>query len=544
MWAAFANLMGNPEPRLYHRHRNLKWVALLGVLVLALGGCRAPQRPPERTATITILAGGERYTVQVPVGSTVADALQAAGVTLGALDRTEPPDYTLIGGDLDVQVVRVSESFHVEQEVIPFERRILHNEALPAGETRLLQAGVNGLREVTYRQVFENGTEVINQPVKSVVVKEPQPEIVMVGVQAPFLPRDIPGRLAYLAAGNAWVMDGNTGQRRPVVTTGDLDGRVFALSPDRRWLLFTRQASGEETLNTLWVADLNSDPPQLLNLGVENIAHFAAFAPYSSLTVYYSTVEPRPGPPGWQANNDLQMVTFSTSGWVSEPREVVEANAGGVYGWWGTTFAWSPQGRLAFARPDAVGEVNLDEGLLDPWLTLAPYQTRADWAWVPGVAWSPDGTVLFAVSHGRPGATDTPETAPDFHLVALPEGLGWPIVLADDVGMFAYPQVSPLLEDGYQVAYLQAAFPQQSDTSRYRLVVMDRDGSNRRVLFPPEGGLGLDPQQVVWSPGPVPDFEAYAIALLYQGNLYLVSTKDGTFQQLTGDGLVTAVSWR
>ncbi len=498
---------------------------------------------------MTIYADGQTYTVQVPVGATVADALQAAQITLGNLDRTEPPDYTLIGGDLEVKVIRVQESFYVEQEVIPFERRILRNEALPEGETRLLQAGVNGLREVTYRKVIENGVEVSNQPVKSVVIKEAQPEIVMVGVQAPFLPRDIPGRLAYLAAGNAWVMEGNTGQRRPVVTSGDLDGRVFTLSSDGRWLLFTRKAEGQDALNTLWVADLDADPPQLLSLGVGNIAHFATFAPYSALTVYFSTVEPRPGPPGWQANNDLQMITFSASGWVSEPRVVVEANAGGVYGWWGTTFAWSPEGNhLAFARADAVGQVNLDEGTLEPWVTFTPYQTHADWAWVPGLGWSPDGQVLFLVTHGAPDAGEGKETAPDFHLVAWPLDLGWPITLIRDVGMFAYPRPSPFLpnqgDQGYQVAYLQATFPQQSDTSRYRLVVMDRDGSNRHVIFPPEGGLGLEPQEVVWSPDQVPDFGGYALAVIYQGNLYLVSAQDGTFQQLTGDGLITAITWR
>ncbi len=538
------------ELRLYHRRRIPWWLPLLMMGLLALGGCRAPQRTSTQQATVTILADGQRQEVQVALGSTVAEALQAAGLTLGPLDRTEPPDYTLVGGDLEVRVIRVREAFHVEQEVIPFERRVLRNEGLPAGETRLLQAGVNGLREVTYRQVFEDGVEVANQPVKTVVVKKAQPEIVMVGVQAPFLPRKIPGRLAYLAAGNAWVMEENTGQRRPVVTTGDLDGRVFALSPDRRWLLFTRQAEEKDALNTLWVADLDADPPQLISLGVGNIAHFAAFAPYSSLTVYYSTVEPRPGPPGWQANNDLRMVTFSASGWVSEPRLVVEANAGGVYGWWGTTFAWSPQGgRLAFARADAVGVVDLDEGTLEPWLNLPPYQTHADWAWVPGVGWSPDGAVLFAVTHGLPGAKDTPESAPDFHLVALPTALGWPVVLAHDVGMFAYPRPSPWQkapkgQSDYWVAYLQASFPQQSDTSRYRLMVMDRDGSNRREVFPPEGGLGLEPQPVVWSPEPVPEFESLALAVIYQGNLYLVSAQDGTFQQLTGDGLITAVDWR
>ncbi len=261
---------------------------LLGMWLLTLGGCRAPQRTPEQI-TVTLLVDGAAQSLTLPPGSTVAEALRAAGVTLGPLDRTDPPDYTLLVTDTQVRVIRVTEEFRVEQEIIPFERRVLRNEALPEGETRLLQAGVNGLREVTYRRLIEDGEVVSERPVKSVVVKEPQPEIVMVGVQSPFLPRAIPGRLAYLAAGNAWVMEGDTSQRRPVVTTGDLDGRVFTLSPDGRWLLFTRHTDTDEeegAINSLWVVDLEAEEPTPQPLRVHNVVHFAAFAPAQPDTVY------------------------------------------------------------------------------------------------------------------------------------------------------------------------------------------------------------------------------------------------------------------
>jgi hypothetical protein len=130
-------------------------------------------------------------------------------------------------------------------------------------------------------------------------------------------------------------------------------------------------------------------------------------------------------------------------------------------------------------------------------LEVTPLQTGGDWAWVPGVAWGSDGKVLYTVNH------TSPEDSQLFHLTAIPLDVSAPIELAQEAGMFAYPSVSPseTLQNGemdYKVAYLRAIFPRQSDTSTYRLVVMDRDGSNQNVLFP-HGNL-IKPQQVAWSP--------------------------------------------
>jgi hypothetical protein len=67
--------------------------------------------------------------------------------------------------------------------------------------------------------------------------------------------------------------------------------------------------------------------------------------------------------------------------------------------------------------------------------------------------------------------------------------------------------------------------------------VMDRDGSNRRSLFPAEGEQGLEPQRVVWSP------DAARIALIYRGDLWIVDISAGVGQRLTGDGQTTGISW-
>jgi hypothetical protein len=503
--------------------------------------------------TIRATVDGSTAEFQVPAGSTVQDVLQAAGITLDSLDRVEPPAYTALSEGGSVRVVRVSEEFSIEEVVLPFDKQTVRNESLPDGETRLIQPGLNGLQEVTYRRVFEDGVEVLVSPVKVVVLQEPVPEIVMIGSQTPFVPVPISGLLAYLSGGNAWVMDGNTGVRRPVVTTGDLDGQIFRLSPDKNWLLFTRRSEDPGIINTLWAARIDGSEELLVDLQAANIIHFADWVPTSVLRVAYSTVEPRDAPPGWQANNDLSLVSFSTSGWVSKPEVELEPNSGGIYGWWGMTFAFAPDGlRLGYARPDGIGVLDLREDadtFLNPILDIVPLQTQSDWAWVPGLTWGPTGNILYTVNHPASSTAASPEESPLFELTAVPLEGGGAIPVIPQSGMFAYPtpspiQVQPSGELAYQLAYLQAIFPTQSKTSRYRLMVMDRDGSNRLELFPEEGASGLDPQKLLWSPEPIENGPAFWIAVLYQGNLWLVNSENGEARQLTGDGLIDRVDWR
>jgi hypothetical protein len=212
---------------------------ILGVSTVLLTSCAAPQ-VTESVIGVRITADGEEISIDVPAGNTVDGALRAAGIILGALDRTDPPLYTVLNDGSQISVVRVEEEFIIEQEIIPFESQVVRNESLPEGQEYWLQLGENGLREITIRQVFEDGVKSSSNPVKSVIVQEPIPQIKMVGVQRAFIPFNIPGRLAYLVDGDAWIMEGTTGERNQIVSSGDLDGRIFSLSPEGDWLLFTR----------------------------------------------------------------------------------------------------------------------------------------------------------------------------------------------------------------------------------------------------------------------------------------------------------------
>jgi hypothetical protein len=527
-------------------HLGARYLAL--ILLAFLAGCSSPAAPAQASIRVTIQADGKTTQVRVPAGSSVDSALIAANLVATALDRTEPALTSVLKTDSTVRLIRVEETYDVRQETVPFEHQSVRNESLPEGDTRLIQPGVNGVKEITYRRVLEDGEEISHTAVKETIITDPAPEIVMVGVQMPFTPLPIPGKIAYLTGGNGWVIETTTGLRHPVVTTGDLDGHIFSLSPDGGWLLFSRKGSKSDpkAINSLWIASTGGDASQLVDIRVANVILFASWDPLLPMTVEYSTVEPRSTAPGWQANNDLKTITFTAGGVIGNRKTIIEPSSGGIYGWWGTTFAWSRDGqKLAYARPDQVGVVDLKTGQLISRLAVTPFQSHSDWAWVPGLAWNPDGSVLWTVDHGidPSNASGSAEESPIFHIavVLFPDQKAVP--MAVQTGMFAYPAPSPALPNGdYRVAYLQAIFPDRSDNSRYRLELMDQDGSNQQLLYPDEGGEGLIAQEVTWSPRTIEN-GLYALAVIDAGNLWLVET-DGSAHQVTGDGSVSRVDWK
>jgi resuscitation-promoting factor RpfB len=524
-----------------------KKISFFLVFVVLLAACSPQSR--ESTVTATVIADGTSKQVSLITNSSVQQALNSAGITLSQTDRVDPPIYAIVSNGLTIKVTRVTEKFETRQVIIPYERQELHNESLPAGETRLIQAGQNGLKELTIRHVYEDGVETGSSTVSDTILQAPLPEIEMIGVQSPFAPLVIPGKLVYLTSGNAWIMVDSTSNRYPLVTTGDLDGRIFSLSPDGKWLLFSRKSTQppEKETNTLWVVSTTVQPPVLVNLKISNVPNFAAWKPGAEYVIAYSTVEPRATAPGWQANNDLHFLEF-TNGKPGRKTDILETNSGGIYGWWGMSFTWSPDGtKLAYSRPDSVGLVDITKGVLTSILNFTALNTHGDWAWSPGLAWGADGNSIYTVTHAAPTGLVSPEESPNFNLDVVTLASALDTSLVQQSGMFANPAVSSLREidsgSTYLVAFLKAIFPAQSATSRYILDVMNSDGTNPRALFPAEGQTGLQPQTPVWAPQPL-DTGADFISIVYDGNLWIVDVSSGQTQQVTGDGLTSKLDWK
>jgi hypothetical protein len=489
---------------------------------------------------------------------------------VGELDRLSPPPYEVISDGLSITVTRITESFETEQAVIPFASQTVRNEGLPEGERRLLQVGQNGIDELTFRTVFEDGVQVSRSLVKRVTVTPAVDEIIMIGSQGAFTLVPISGTLAYINGRNAWVMRGNSGSRTALTTQGDLDGFVFDLSSDGQWLLFTRKVSdtNSSAFNTLWAIPTALTPtstlsatrpatrtnPIAISLPISNVL-YAQWSPTMPRTVAYSTAQKIARAPGWEANNDLKLMTWAerrNRQLVFTPTLLLDSSAGGLYGWWGTGYAFAPSGTaIAYSRADSIGLIDFTvltrtftaTVTTAELSTFQPFNTHSDWAWYPQLRWSHDGSFLYAITHGAPLGLEAAEDSPAFDLTLLSVPDGRAFTLIPRAGMFANPVPAPPVETergeaAASVAFLQSVDPNNSAFSTYRLGLMDRDGSNLRFVFPPADQPGLPANEnVAWAPG------GSLLAVIYEGNVWLIDPATGLTQQLTGDGQSADVRW-
>ena len=520
---------------------SIRIIILTSILLLA--GCQQVEQPSSDTITIRLIHDKVRNTVSTS-STNVGDLLSEQGIELGPLDRTLPSQSTLLTNGMDVTIIRVEEELQNEEIVIPFEKQVVRNDGLPVGESRLLQTGTSGLEQITYRIVKEDGNVTSKTILRRTMIEKPIDEIIMVGSQATYTIVPIEGSLAYISSGNAWIMSKSSGIRQPLTVNGLLDGRIFQLSNNSRYLLYSSKPNQEEdlkeTFNELWVVDTNTANSEPLTLNVQNVL-WAAWSPKDQFSIAYSTGEPRTTAPGWQAHNNLHIATFNETDTEVVHTTIIEPSAGGSYGWYGMQFAWAPDGiHIAYAQADRIGIIDLSNPT-DPvkkqLTNFSHYQTWTDWVWIPALTWSPDSKFIYTVSHGDPIGLELPEDSQIFNVGALAKDGSFQATLAERTGMWSNPVVSPITNDGFQVAYLQSNSPLQSVNSGYTLSVMEQDGSNAKFIFPTSGETALKPQNITWSPN------GEQIALIHRGNLWVVDNESLVSQQLTSDSQTSKPSW-
>jgi len=517
-----------------------RWTALL-TLLLALAACS----PLTDARSITLVVDGETREVTTEA-VTVRDLLEETDIALDDNDRVAPAEPTLIDSAMTVRVIRVETKTETEQREIPYDRRTVHDASIPVGESQLLEPGITGIEELTYRVTLEDGVEVDRLLVRQETLREPRTEVILVGAQKEQKSVPVTGTIAYIANHNAWLIEKTTLNRRRLTHRGDLDGRVFSLSTDGTHLLFTRaptETGQTVPLNTAWVLDTSTADAEPVRLDVDSIL-WAAWEPGCPVSrsgnrclIAYTRGLRAEGNPGWRAENDLWVARLRPStGSLSAKRELLEPSDGGAYNWWGTRYTWSPDGRrLGYAQADEVGLIRVYDGQRGTLYRFSPYRTYAPWVWTPTVAWSPDGEYVVTTLHGPAPTGEAPEDSPVFDVWVLSADGTITAELSSEAGMWSAPAFAPRTG---AIAFGRARSPYASHTSSYDLYLMDRDGSDRRRIFPADDEPGLEYPEIAWSPAGDP------IVAVYQENLYLIGVSGDDVHQLTISGGVTAVEWQ
>jgi uncharacterized protein YabE (DUF348 family) len=136
----------------------------------------------EPAVPLTILADGHHLHTRTH-RKTVSEALAEVGVPLSGLDYTDPVPNAPLKPDMTIRVVRVAETFRIEQEPVPFEIQWLPDAEMEIDTRSLKQTGENGVLQNRIRVRYEDGKEVSRQLEDSGIIREPKNKIISYGTQ-------------------------------------------------------------------------------------------------------------------------------------------------------------------------------------------------------------------------------------------------------------------------------------------------------------------------------------------------------------------------
>ena len=471
---------------------------------------------------VTLLADGSERAILLPASTSVSSLLSQADVALGPLDRIEPPLDTMLLDGMRVTIVRVLEEERCERRAIPFQK--VGPVALAGGAAQRVQAGLPGKEERCYQVRFEDGIERERVETGRVIIREARDEIWREDLQNEVEPLAFAGTLVWLSDGNAWLARGDSGRLRQLTRDGNLDGRVLSLSSDGRRLLFTQKhvdARDAALSNTLWLMPDLDAPADVLRLLPENVLH-AEWVPGNGLEFAWTDSV---------ADNRISLVRIDPdTGEFLSFRELSAPQPGDGARTGVTRFNWSGDGNyLAWAQGDSIGIMDRSGDVVKVLTGATILQSASTSCAGQAPVWSPDGRF---VAVGLPAGTDAPSS------LAVFDAQGeWHIPMATEVGPCPAPAWAPPRDSGL-LAHLRARDPDRP-TSRagHDLMILDRDGSNERRLFPEAGQPGLEPQQVVWS------IDGRMLAFAWQEQLWLVDVASGEASPFPFAGSVTNIEW-
>lgn len=132
--------------------------------------------------TVILNADSTSSTISA-IGSTVADVISLAGISLDGDDYVEPALDTAIEDGMEITVYRVTVKTETRKETIKFSTETKQNSDMDTGTSEIEVAGQNGEKQVEYRVTYINGREASKEELSSTVTKEPVTEVKIVGTK-------------------------------------------------------------------------------------------------------------------------------------------------------------------------------------------------------------------------------------------------------------------------------------------------------------------------------------------------------------------------
>ncbi|MGI6096952.1 MAG: septal ring lytic transglycosylase RlpA family protein [Dethiobacteria bacterium] len=115
----------------------------------------------------------------------VAGALNVAGIEFKETDEVEPGLWTPLRPNQAIVLTEIDVEKEIEVEKLAFAEERQADASLIRGKTKVVQEGVEGLKQKVYRVVYANGKECKRELVAEEIIREPISKIVAVGTAPP-----------------------------------------------------------------------------------------------------------------------------------------------------------------------------------------------------------------------------------------------------------------------------------------------------------------------------------------------------------------------
>lgn len=136
----------------------------------------------DRAVGVTLIADGTEVTYLTPE-KTVGEFFAAENVVVNELDKVSSSMEDSIENGMAITIVRVTTEVVDETQSIAFAVQEKKDNTINKGKTVVKQEGVKGERVVTKKLTFEDGVQVNEEVLSTVVVKEAVDKIVHVGTK-------------------------------------------------------------------------------------------------------------------------------------------------------------------------------------------------------------------------------------------------------------------------------------------------------------------------------------------------------------------------
>lgn len=154
----------------------------------------------KKAVNVEVAVDGKQLQVKT-AEENVENMLSTEGIKVKEDDKISPSLESKIADGLKVGIVRVEVQNLTESKPIEFATVIQKDDNMANTETKTLQAGEQGQKEITTKIVYEDGKEVERKVVGEKVVKEPVNKVMLQGTLGVLnLSRGSSGNLLYTSA--------------------------------------------------------------------------------------------------------------------------------------------------------------------------------------------------------------------------------------------------------------------------------------------------------------------------------------------------------